>query len=845
MSNLKYDVFLSHSSGDKPWVEALARKLREEDIRPFLDKWHLIPGEPWQEALERALMEESACCVVVVGREGVSPWEAEEQWTALTRSRMRDQRFPVFAVLLPGVEASQVPPFLANRTWVEFTTPDDPEAFHRLLCGIRGKAPEPDFEDEQTRGLSLLLEDAYRRRAELESRGEDATKIRDEILGYKRQLREGGHLKAGDSLLSGRFQLLEEIGRGGFATVWKAWDGQHREFVAVKVLHGQFAKDQTRLQRFFRGAEQMARLHHPGIVRVIERKCRDGSFHFFVMEYLAGGDLQEAVFAGRVGKEEGLGLIRKLGEALHFAHEQGVIHRDVKPANILLDLAGRPKLTDFDLVRAADTTGGTRTGMMGTFIYASPEAMDQPQHTDHRTDLYGLGMTMAFVVYGERLPSHQVFFKRDAFLAQLEASEAVREAVRRAIAPDPEDRFPDVMAFLEALVVEPVEPTTEPPVQEVPSVQEPATEAQQPRAPSLEALRAIVQEWGIQPDLPADPDERAKVFQRLPELVGDGDRALKLIDRLRQGTRNGDDLFFLDVPVRQVAQRWPEQAEAAEQLLARFFDHIPAPDPALFQWVETPKDGKVLLWREIQVGSFLMGSPEDEEDSYDDERPQHEVTILNSFGMAAVPVTNQQYRAFDPAHRWEPWDGVTDEDLFHHPVANVSWWAAVSFCRWLASVVPGLEGARLATEAEWEYACRAGTQTPYWSGSSEKDLAKVGWYDENSGNRTHRVGEKPANAFGLYDVHGNVWEWTISPWSSDYSGREAGIQHDPRQAEGTSAADLAAASGEDRVVRGGGIRDSADWARSACRNWWFPRFRNGGLGFRVVVPVAPEFGLGQ
>jgi formylglycine-generating enzyme required for sulfatase activity len=346
-------------------------------------------------------------------------------------------------------------------------------------------------------------------------------------------------------------------------------------------------------------------------------------------------------------------------------------------------------------------------------------------------------------------------------------------------------------------------------------------------------------------ELTDDPDERGKVFQRLPELVGEGERTLQLIDRLRRGVRNGDDLFFLDLAVRQVAKQWPDQAGAAEQLLARFFDHIPVPDPDLFRWVETPKDGKVGLWCDIPAGSFLMGSPEDEEGGNAWERPTHEVHITHPFQVAAVPMTNRQYQAFDPEHPWYRWKGVDKEELAHHPVVNVSWWAAVSFCRWLASRIPGLEGARLAAEAEWEYACRAGTQTPYWSGKSEKDLGKVGWYDNNSGSRTHRVGKKKANAFGLYDVHGNVWEWTVSPDTEDYSGREAGIEHDPRQAEGTSAADLAAASGGSRVIRGGGIRVTADGARSAFRNWWYPGFRIWSLGFRVVVPVAPEFGLGQ
>jgi len=341
-------------------------------------------------------------------------------------------------------------------------------------------------------------------------------------------------------------------------------------------------------------------------------------------------------------------------------------------------------------------------------------------------------------------------------------------------------------------------------------------------------------------ELSENPDERGKVYQRLPDLVGEGERTLGLIDRLRKQTRNGDDLFFLDLAVRQVADRWPEQAKAADTLLARFFEHIPAPDDAdLFRTIETPLDGPVPLWRNIPAGSFLMGSPEDEEGRDEDEGPQHTVAITQSFGVAAVPVTNRQYRAFDPNHRWETWEGVSEAELADHPVVNVSWYGAVSFCRWLANQAQGWKGARLATEEEWEYACRGGTQTRYWSGDKESQLAKVGWYDENSKGRTHRVGEKGANDFGLYDVHGNVWEWTVSQ-GANFSNQKTGIEHDPRQEKSISPADLAEASGEGRVVRGGGYWFTAPGARSACRGRSDPRVRWRYQGFRVVVPVAPE-----
>ncbi len=144
---MSFDVFLSHSSADKPAVEELARRLADEGIQLWLDRWHLIPGDPWQPAIEKALAE-SKTCAVFVGPSGLGPWQNEEMRTAIDR-RVRDsgRRFRVIPILLPGsdrAERSSLPTFLAGTTWVEFRDSlDDQDAFHRLVCGIRGLEPGP------------------------------------------------------------------------------------------------------------------------------------------------------------------------------------------------------------------------------------------------------------------------------------------------------------------------------------------------------------------------------------------------------------------------------------------------------------------------------------------------------------------------------------------------------------------------------------------------------------------------------------------------------------------------------------------------------------------------------
>lgn len=334
--------------------------------------------------------------------------------------------------------------------------------------------------------------------------------------------------------------------------------------------------------------------------------------------------------------------------------------------------------------------------------------------------------------------------------------------------------------------------------------------------------------------------EREKVYRRLPEILGDSVRALALIDQLRQRTRNGNDLFFLERTMMEAIDKGPDAREVAERMLERFYDHIPAPPKELFQWIETPNDERVELWRPIPAGKFLMGSPPEEEERYDDEGPQHEAVIKSSFRMAAVPVTVEQYKAFDPEHR-------SEFDQPGHPVDSITWYQAYAFCRWLSAALRETRGARLPTEEEWEYACRAGTQTRFWSGDQEADLERVGWYRKNSEGRTHRVAEKEANAWGLYDVHGNVWEWTLSPRADDYTDRKDGTKADPAKIseEGFAlgAADFAAALREMRVFRGGGFRVEARYVRSAYRYWDGPSFVGRLQGFRVCLPATPPSDL--
>lgn len=308
----------------------------------------------------------------------------------------------------------------------------------------------PRYPDAKTQMLSEDIERARERMRNLEGAGLDAGPVAQEIRALRRALREGGQLRAGDTLGDGRYLLVDRVGRGGFSVVWKAEDRERGEAVAIKVLHGELAADPLRRERFFRGAHRMVELAGNAVVPILQPEGEDEGWLYFVMKFISGGDLRQAVLSKRVGAGDVAGIVLEVGWALARAHKKGLVHRDIKPANILLDDGGAAWLTDFDLVFAEDTTGGTRTGALGTFMYAAPEMMERPQDADPRVDVYGLGMTAIFGLSGGELKPSVL---RDAakVIGGLPCSDEIKSVLTRAVEWDKEARFADAAELCEAL----------------------------------------------------------------------------------------------------------------------------------------------------------------------------------------------------------------------------------------------------------------------------------------------------------------------------------------------------------------------------------------------------------
>ena len=218
----------------------------------------------------------------------------------------------------------------------------------------------------------------------------------------------------------------------------------------------------------------------------------------------------------------------------------------------------------------------------------------------------------------------------------------------------------------------------------------------------------------------------------------------------------------------------------------------------------------------IPSGKFPMGSPAGEKDRFSDEGPQRRVTISKPFHMGVHEVTQDQYAAVMGKNP-SKFSGLMN------PVEQVSWEAAVEFCRRLAKTTGW--AVRLPTEAEWEYACRAGSKTRFSFGDGDRDLGSHAWYSENSDKKTHPVSKKKPNAWGLYDMHGNVYEW-CSDW---HAKSYAGLKTTDPQGPG---------SGKYRVLRGGAWHNIPQYCRSAYRGRLTPGARLSSIGFRVVMSAG-------
>jgi len=683
------------------------------------------------------------------------------------------------------------------------------------------------------------------------------------------------------TLLAGRYRIVRQLGTGGMGSVWLAEDTQldNKPF-AIKMLPSILVSNKRAYRQLKDEALVAMRLVHPNIVQIRAFEENNGN-PFLVMDYIDGqtlddylaehggdnltqsrggaesqGDLKGGSGCG-LPEEDVVRILKPIAAALDYAHGEGVVHRDVKPANVMIRKDGHPFILDFGIAREIQETMTRVTGKLssGTLLYMSPEQLmgEQPKPAQ---DIYSFAAMVYECLKGEPPFSHgqiefQIMNKLPESLVGRDVSVAppsIARSVMAGLAKKPEDRPPTCVAVLEGddLTQRCGEAEAQSGMVGCPrpadgrgvSMNPPPVPSNRPLGEE-DAARARVDAKMLQRRIERLPDEDG-FAERKSALAESFVRAEMLFesrlwgDAMREFTeyvRQCEELEKRDAEIREQRRREAEakteaerrrreaeaerkrrEAEAkveAERRRREAEEMRLGPPSGTTRTIILPGGVEIRL-RWCRSGTFMMGSPELENGHCYDER-QHEVTLTKGFWLGETPVTQRQWQSVmksSPSH-------FKGADL---PVECVSWDDCQKF---IQKVNEQLDcGARLPTEAEWEYACRAGTMDVHYGAGN---LDEIGWYGNTFfgfGRTTYPVAQKKPNAWGLYDMIGNVWEW-CSDWYGDYPH---GSITDP------TGPSLDAY----RVSRGGSWLSLARYCRPAYRGRDSPDNRSYSLGFRVA-----------
>ncbi len=676
----------------------------------------------------------------------------------------------------------------------------------------------------------------------------------------------------------GRYHILEQIGEGGMATVYKAYDTRLERDVAIKILRtDQFAPAvlERILKRFEREAKALAKLSHPNIVKVHDYGEHEGA-PYLVLEFLPGGTLKQKL-GQHIPWREAVRLILPVAHALEYAHDNGVIHRDIKPSNILLTHKGSPLLSDFGIAKLLeneDTQTLTASGVgIGTPEYMAPE-QGVGQESDGRADIYSLGIVLYELITGrkpfegntpmaiilkqmsEPLPKPTRYVK--------DLPRAVESLLSKALAKQPENRFADMSVFVSTL-------------------EELLASSSQPEVRSIlhrnkDTLATIVQDSQNHPrseelpvlaKKPRSPNRKRKWilgFGITTGLLGLVVLAGWLLTEFPIASRIGEMLTPMPAPIIGHIQSSGGQAAVRSSPDGEVIGSIPDGAEVEIQWDRpvflngemwvrvtartssgnvdgwvlfsliassptaniTPlapqgEDGMPMVF--VPEGFFTMGSDTGEPD----EQPKH-LVYLDAYWIDQYEATKAMYArcvqvgACQPALL--PTQVATSipmptptaypgmPNFDNYPVTYVTWYGANEYCIWM--------GRRLPTEAEWEKAARGIDGRTYpWGEGIDCDHANL--YGCARGLMEvgrYELGKSP---YGVYDMAGNVQEWVADWYFYDYYSISP------------FANPLGYSSGYSRAVRGGSWGSDGNVLRPANRNGYDPSVSDYNLGFRCAL----------
>ena len=627
-----------------------------------------------------------------------------------------------------------------------------------------------------------------------------------------------GELSPG-RLLGGNYQLIEPIGRGGMGQVWKAQDRAGQRIVAIKLLPPELRNHEDAIQQVRESFQKVHALTHQHIGKSLAMLSDADYGPFIVMDLVLGIPLsryakQYRQRNGQIPLKHVIELLRPVAQALDYAHVRGVLHRDVKPDNILVQTEPHFEVTLIDFGLAA-TIRSTMTRFTqassdtrGTRPYMSPEQLrGNSLQWDGRTDQYSLAV-VAYELLGGCLPFEieddfaLIYAVLNEPVVPIETcSEAVNQVLSKGLGKDRTDRFGNCVSLIDSLASARTTNERAPAVQQPASTQ-PVRTQQSPTPPPV-SKNQFTENFKSQTIINSIGME-LKLIPAGDFLMGDGLselRSEKPVHRVKVSKP-----FFLGthpVTSKQFSQFVQDRG-------AKF----------AYQW---PKGGSMIVNLQFLIYTLVLCVP-------------LLIGLAAIFGglMAAIAglevdriagiffVSLGFFMSIGSIVAWRrrskllsmPRELESAKDL---PIVNVSWEDAIAFCKWLSAKEK--RHYHLPTEAQWEYACRAGSMVV--------DEKALGFGKSVPPRNNPPSGcEAVSNAWGLFGMGGRLWEW-CADWYGEYGSDPVVDPTGPL-------------SGTHRVVRGGGGKDVASELRVACRSYCDPGTQKVSLGFRVVLARSAD-----
>ena len=603
-----------------------------------------------------------------------------------------------------------------------------------------------------------------------------------------------------NTVFANRYELQRLLGRGGFSEVWLAKDQWTHLNVAIKVYAPGQGMEEDGMREFCGELAGVYDINHSNLLKPQHVDAWE-NMPYLIMAYCPNGSCAKLI--GKVTEEQMWKMIHDVASGLAYLHEKGLVHQDIKPANVMIDEDGHYLITDFGVSSRArstlrksviSSTGG------GTTAYMGPERFSKQPAPTKASDIWSLG-AMCFEMLEGEVPFGEnggVSQKIGADIPDMNAniSDALKFTITKMLQKETWDR-----PTASTLVEWSVNPARIEVDRSIITSEKEHQENNKAGRPTVPHRNVSMSE--------SETDNKPIIDEQQKEIV--------------KGAKGNNKVWIL-VGVMAVVicvlcvllfGGWEDNPVQIEDELI-----IEEVGDTFQSEVETFTVNDVTFcMRLVEGGTFQMGS----ENGYEYEQPIHSVT-LSGYYIGETEVTQALWKAVmgttvrqqrDKADTSWPIFGEGD----NYPMFYISW----NECQEFIIKLNQKTGRRFAlpTEAQWEFAARGGNKSQGYEYSGSNNIDEVAWYWDNSSEQTHPVGTKMANELGLYDMSGNVYE-CCSDWYGDYSSSS--------QTDSTGPS-----TGSNRVDRGGGWSNNAGDCRSTDRNYISPDDRYGNLGLRLVL----------